>query len=290
MDETKELIVIVGATGVGKSAYALRLSRELHAPIISADSRQIYRGMEIGTDAPGAEVRAEIPHFFVGTRELTEPYSAYDYAQEARETIAALFTRHDTILVVGGSMMYITALLYGMDDVPMPDPMVREELWRRFRCEGLAPLLAQIKEVDPDYLSRIDPHNHKRIIRALEVYLTSGRPYSSYHTGVRQSSLPYKIRLVGIERPRDQLYERINARVDSMISQGLVEEVRALLPYRHLNALNTIGYKELFAYLDGEASLEESIALIAKHTRTFARRQITFFSRMPEIQWLSADQ
>lgn len=281
---TKQLIVIIGPTGVGKSSYALDIARERQIPIISADSRQVYRQMPIGTDAPTPEILAEIPHFFIGTKEVTESYSAFDYAAEAKSVIADQLLTHDTALLVGGSMMYVSAILYGMDDVPTPKPEVRVQLWDIFEHKGIEPLRAQLLEVDPEYLTRIDPNNHKRIIRALEVYHTTGRPYTSYHTG-RKISLPYDVKIIGIERPRPILYQRINERVSTMAERGLIQEVKSLLPYRHLNALNTIGYKEIFTYLDGLSSLDESLDLIAKHTRTFARQQLSYFKKMPNVEW-----
>lgn len=284
----KQLIVIVGPTGVGKSEYALRIAREYQVPIISADSRQIYRQMPIGTDAPTSEVMSEVPHFFVGTKDITDSYSAYDYAREARIVITEQLATHDTALLVGGSMMYISAVLYGMDDVPIVPTHIRQALWHTYETSGIAPLLDEISLVDPLYLGRIDPHNHKRIIRALEVYRTTGRPYSSYHTGRRQS-LPYPIRIIGIERPREILYERINRRVHAMVERGLIDEVRALLPHRDLNALNTIGYKEVFTYLDGQITLEECLSQIAKHTRTYARQQLSYFKKLEGVSWLKAE-
>lgn len=274
-----KLITVIGATGVGKSAYALQLAQELNTEIVSADSRQIYRGMVIGTDAPSLEDRALVPHHFVQCRDLTQPYSAYQYAEEALVLLQELFEKYPVVVMVGGSMMYLQALLYEMDEIPLPSPSLREALWQRFRAEGVEPLRQELQEVDPDYLLRIDPNNHKRIIRALEVYQTTGRAFSSFHTKPSRRQLPFELELRMIYRPREELYQRINQRVEQMLAKGLVDEVRALLPYREYNALNTIGYKEIFQYLDGDITLEEAIRLIAKHSRTYARQQIAFFSR-----------
>lgn len=274
-----KLITVIGATGVGKSAYALQLAKELNTEIVSADSRQIYRGMVIGTDAPSQEDRATVPHHFVQCREITEPYSAYQYAEEALALLDTLLTKYPVVVAVGGSMMYLQALLYEMDEVPLPSSTLREALWERFHEEGVVPLREELQKVDPDYLARIDPNNHKRIIRALEVYHTTGRPFSSFHTTPAPRQLPFEVELRMVTRPREELYERINRRVEQMVAKGLVKEVRSLLPYREYNALNTIGYKEIFQYLDGDISLEEATRLIAKHSRTYARQQIAFFSK-----------
>lgn len=274
-----KLIVVIGATAVGKSAYALQLAKELHTHIISADSRQVYRGMEIGTDAPSSEDRASVPHHFIQCREVWEPYSASEWATEAGQVVEELLPQHPTLVMVGGSMMYLQAFLYGMDDVPSPELSVREELWQTFATEGVEPLRAELLRVDPEYLERIDANNHKRIIRALEVYRTTGRAFSTYHTQPTLRERPFEVELHHVVRPREVLYSRINQRVSLMISRGLREEVERLREYRHLNALNTIGYKEMFAHLDGGVTLAECERQIAKHTRIYARQQFNFFSR-----------
>ncbi|MDO5017321.1 MAG: tRNA (adenosine(37)-N6)-dimethylallyltransferase MiaA [Porphyromonas sp.] len=274
-----KLIVVIGATGVGKSAYALELARQLHTEIISADSRQIYKGMQIGTDAPTLSEVTSVPHHFVQCREVWESYSADQYATEALRVVSDLFRTYDTLVMVGGSMMYLQAFLFGFDPIPEVAPQLRDTLWQRFEEEGIAPLRNELRRVDPEYLKKIDPNNHKRIIRALEVYHTSGRPFSSFHSGSTPRTLPFEVELHWITRPREALYERINRRVGVMIQRGLVEEVRGLLPYRSENALNTIGYKEIFEYIDGTRSLEEAGQLIAKHSRTYARQQIAYFKK-----------
>lgn len=273
------LIVVIGATGVGKSAYALQLAKQYNTHILSADSRQIYRGLEIGTDAPSLEERASVPHHFVQCREVWEPYSASEWARDALELAEGLFHQHSTLVMVGGSMMYLQAFLYGMDDVPSPSPELRQRLWELFETQGVEPLREELKQVDPQYLERIDPNNHKRMIRALEVWYTSGRPFSSYHTTPQAKSFHFDVELHLVERPREELYSRINQRVALMILKGLVAEAQAMLPYRHLNALNTIGYKESFAYLDGKISIEEMEHQIAKNSRVYARQQSNFFAR-----------
>lgn len=279
----KKLIILTGPTGVGKSAYALDLAQEWDTPIISADSRQVYRGMTIGTDAPSAEVLKEVPHYFVASREVTDPFNAYDFASEALSLVDRILTERSRALIVGGSMMYIQSLLYEMDPIPEPDLTVREELWHTFETEGIGPIRARLEEVDPIYLRSIDGGNHKRMIRALEVWLTTHRPFSSWHTHTPRT-FPYDMEVWALMRPREELYERINQRVNEMIDRGLVEEVRALLPHRDCNALNTIGYKEVMSYLDGDCTLEECIHRIKKNSRVYARKQITFFSKIPDVR------
>lgn len=279
----KRLIILVGPTGVGKSEYALELARQWDTPILSADSRQVFRGMTIGTDAPSPEVLREVPHYFVATREVTEPYNAYDFAAEALAVTDEVLRRRDTALIVGGSMMYIRALLWRMDPIPDPDPEVRRQLRELYEREGTEPLRARLAEADPEYLATIDGHNHQRMIRALEVWLTTGRPFSAWHTHSPRT-FPYRVEVWGLFRPREELYERINRRADRMMERGLVEEVRRLLPYRECNALNTIGYREVIDYLDGKCTLEECVRRVKKDSRVFARKQITFFSKIPGLK------
>lgn len=274
-----QLIIVVGATGVGKSAYALQLAQQLGTEIVSADSRQIYRGMEIGTDAPTPSERASVPHHFVLCREVDQPYSASQYAEEALQLVEERLRHHHQLVMVGGSMMYLKAFLYGLDEIPSPSEELRNELWCLFDQEGVAPLRAELQQVDPLYLQRIDPNNHKRIIRALEVYYTTGRPFSSFHTDPAPRQLPFSVEIRMVDRPREELYARINQRVDLMVERGLVAEAEQLLPYRDSNALNTIGYKEIFKYLDGDITLPEATHLIAKNSRQYARQQIAFFQK-----------
>lgn len=285
----KRLIILTGPTGVGKSAYAMELAQRLSTPIISADSRQIYKGMSIGTDAPSREDMRAVPHFFVATRVVTSPYNAYDFASEALEMVDEIHQSRDTAIIVGGSMMYIQALLYEMDPIPEPDPEVRRSLWECFETEGIEPIRARLAEVDPLYLSSIDGNNHKRMIRALEVWQTTHRPFSSWHTH-RSRVFPYQVEVLALSRPREILYERINKRVDRMFERGLVDEVRKLLSFRDCNALNTIGYKEVIQYLDGQCSLDEAIHKVKKNSRVYARKQITFFEKIPGIRLLNLEE
>ncbi|MDO5036514.1 MAG: tRNA (adenosine(37)-N6)-dimethylallyltransferase MiaA [Porphyromonas sp.] len=277
-----KLILILGPTAVGKSSYALELAKQRETVILSADSRQIYQGMSIGTAAPSPEELAEVKHYFIQILPITESYDASTYAHDARELLTQLFQTHDTILMVGGSMMYIQAFLVGMDQIPTVDPRIREELWCEWESKGVEPLREELRSVDPEYLKKIDPNNHKRIIRALEVYRGTGAPYSSFHSGTQRVKHPYEIEIHSLERPRDELYNRIDTRVEQMFVEGLVDEVQQLQPYRHLNALNTIGYKEVFQYLDGDLTLEECQRLIGKNTRRYARQQESYFRRWTE--------
>lgn len=282
MQLTKGLTIITGPTGVGKTTYAHALALEHHAPILSADSRQIYAGMPIGTAAPTPEQQREVTYHFVQTLPLTARYSAYDFAEDALELIRHYLCDEGRahVLVVGGSMLYIRALLYRMDPIPPVDPAVQAEVQELFARQGLAPIRDEINKVDPEYLRTVDPNNHKRLLRALEVYRSTGRPFSSYHTG-KIRDFPYPVTLLTLHRERSDLYRRINTRAEEMLNDGLIEETRALLPYRHENALNTIGYKESLAYLDGKITLEECKLLIQKNTRTFARQQDRFFQKLP---------
>lgn len=280
----KLLVVITGPTGVGKSDLALRLSERYHTPIISADSRQIYRGMEIGTDASSSDLLPLVPHHFIGVKSVSEYYSASMYEAEALSCIERVHQGGDIALLVGGSMMYIDAVVKGIDDIPDVAPEVRHELWRRWETEGLEPLREELKVLDPLYLSTVDPNNYKRIIHALEVCQTTGRPFSSYHTHSVKPR-PFKILKIGLTRDREELYARINDRVLSMIHRGLVEEVRKLLPYRHLNALNTVGYKEVFGYLEGLWDLDTCIRKIQKNTRVYARKQLSWYRRDADMSW-----
>lgn len=274
-----KLIVVVGPTGVGKSAYALQLAQRYSTVIISADSRQIYRGMAIGTDAPTGDVLMAVPHFFIQCREVWETYSADEWAKDALALIDELFTKHEIIVMVGGSMMYLQAFLEGFDPIPSPSDELRNDLWERFEKKGVESLRSELEHVDPEYLTKIDPNNHKRIIRALEVYHTTGQPFSAFHSHKKRRQFGYDVEVHHVFRERAVLYERINQRVHQMVADGLVAEAEALLPYRNENALNTIGYKEMFQYLDGEISLEQAVQKIAKNSRVYARQQENFFRR-----------
>ena len=283
-DQRPTLVVLLGPTGVGKTALGVQLARQLGCSILSADSRQIYRELPIGTAAPTPEERAAVPHYFVGTHSITKGYSAASYEADVLRLLEELFANHPIQLLSGGSMMYIDAVCQGIDEIPDVDPTIRQEVWHRYETRGLAPILAELEHLDPSYYATVDHCNYRRVLHGYEVCLSSGRPFSSFHTG-QPKSRPFNIIKLGLSREREELYTRIDERVLQMMSLGLEEEVRAVYPYRHLNALNTVGYKELFAYFDGMISLSEAIRLIQRNSRHYARKQLTWWKRDPEVHW-----
>lgn len=283
-DQRPTLIVLLGPTGVGKTALGIQLALQLGCSILSADSRQIYRELPIGTAAPTPEERAAVSHYFVGTHSVTEGYSAASYEADALSLLESLFADHPIQLLSGGSMMYIDAVCRGIDEIPDVDPAIRTEVWHRYETQGLAPILTELEQLDPRYYVTVDHQNYKRVLHGYEVCLSSGRPFSSFHTG-QAKSRPFDIIKIGLTREREELYARIDERVLQMMSLGLEAEARAVYPHRHLNALNTVGYKELFAYFDGMISLEEAIRLIQRNSRHYARKQLTWWKRDPEVHW-----
>lgn len=279
-----ELYVILGPTAVGKTETALRMAEQWGCPILNCDSRQIYKEMKIGTAAPTEEELRRVKHYFVGTLSLGDYYSAARYEEEALALLSELFKTHQRVILSGGSMMYIDAVCNGIDDIPTVDEEVRETLKQRLEQEGLDPLLRELQLLDPEHYAKVDLKNHKRIIHALEVCYTTGKPYSSF-LGKSKKERPFRIHKIGLTRQREQLFDRINRRVDLMMQQGLLEETRRLLPYRDTNALNTVGYKELFKVLDGEWDLPMAVERIKKNTRVYAKKQMTWFLRDNEIKW-----
>ena len=281
----KKLIVLLGPTGVGKTALSLELAQRYGCPIISSDSRQIYKGIEIGTAAPTAAEQALVKHYFIGIKDLTEDYSAGQYEIDALNLINELFKTHDTLLLTGGSMMYIDAVCNGIDDIPTVSKEAREEAQKIYETEGLEGLTAKLKELDPVWYEKVDLKNHRRVMHAVEVCLFTGKPYSSFLT-FKKKERDFEIEKIGLERPREELYDRINKRVDVMIAEGLEEEARKVYHLKHLNSLNTVGFKEMFAYFDGEISRERAIELIKQNSRHYAKRQMTWFRRDTEIKWM----
>lgn len=283
------LVALIGPTGVGKTALSLKVAEHLGSPILSSDSRQLYRDLPIGTAAPTPEQQARVKHYFVGTLNLTDYYSA---SQFESEVLALLHTLHATIphvLMTGGSMMYIDAVCKGIDDIPTVTPEIREAIYRQYEEEGLAPILEELRQCDPKHYEEVDRQNYKRVIHAVEICRMTGLPYSSFRTNsVKQR--PFQIIKIGLTRDREELYQRINLRVDEMMEAGLLEEARSVYPHRELNALNTVGYKELFRYFQGEWTLEEAIEKIKRNSRVYARKQMTWFKRDPEIQWFHPDK
>ena len=281
----KSLIVITGPTGVGKTKLSLSCAELLNTEIISADSRQMYRHMQIGTAAPTSSQLARVPHHFVHTLELDDYYSAAEFEHDALKEIARLHEQHDSVILTGGSMMYIDAVTRGIDDIPTVDEATRELMKQKYEEEGLEALTSELKLLDPAHYAKVDLKNHKRVIHALEICYMTGRPYSSFLSG-RPKQRPFKTIKLGLWREREELYERINHRVDEMMNDGLLDEARRLLPYRHLNSLNTVGYKEMFKYLDGEWTLEQAVEKLKRNTRVYAKKQMTWLKRDPEVIWL----
>ena len=281
----KKLIVILGPTGVGKTDLSIDIANHLQCPIISADSRQIYKGLTIGTDAPTQEQLQRAKHYFIGSLSIDDYFSASQYENKVIELLVDLHKTHNSVVMTGGSMMYIDAVCKGIDDIPSIDPFLREQLLEQYQKEGLDPIRMQLKLRDPIFYDQVDLKNHKRVIHALEVCIMTGKPYSSLRTN-KVKERPFEIVRIGLNRPRHLLYERINARVDQMIERGLVEEARRFYPHKHLNSLNTVGYKELFMYFDGECNLEFAIDKIKQHSRNYARKQLSWYNRSDDIHWI----
>lgn len=282
----KQLIVVLGPTAVGKTAYAIELAKSQQTEIISADSRQIFKELNIGAARPSTEELAQVPHHFIATASIHDTYSAGRFERDALTKLAELFENHNTVVCCGGSMMYIDALVNGFDDLPT-DGDVRDELSQRYKAEGIEVLQRELMRLDPEYYNQVDLQNPHRLIRALEVCVVSKSPFSELRRNAVKSR-DFEVRKIGLDMERDRLYERINARVIRMMEDGLLEEARALWPNRHLQALNTVGYKELFDYFDGTCSLEEAVHKIQQHTRNFAKRQLTWWRRDGDIQWRRA--
>jgi tRNA dimethylallyltransferase len=287
--ETKTLIVITGATASGKTSLAIQLAKKFKTVIISADSRQFYREMSIGTAKPTDEELASVKHYFINSHSITDSFTVGDFEKEGLRLLAELFQDHDKVIMAGGSGLFIKAVCEGFDDLPEADAGVRKRLNLTFNDHGLGALQEKLKISDPEYYSVVDLNNPQRIIRALEVFESTGKPFSSYRLNTKNYR-PFRIIKLGLNWPREILYERINNRVDNMIKQGLIEEVRGLLPYRHLNALNTVGYSELFDYFDGKNTLPLTIERIKQNTRRFAKRQLTWFKKDKEIIWIDGNQ
>jgi tRNA dimethylallyltransferase len=284
----KNLIVLLGPTGIGKTALSINIANYLGSPVISADSRQIYKELPVGTAAPDAELLSQAEHYFIATHSVTDYYSASIFEEEAISLINKLHETHPRLLLCGGSMMYIDAVCKGIDDMPTVTSEIREELWSQFYNEGLSPILEELRRTDPIHYSEVDQMNYRRVIHAVEICRMTGKPYSSFRTQ-QAKERPFKIIKIGLTRERQELFERINRRVDDMISEGFIEEARSVYHLRHLNALNTVGYKELFLYFDGKYSLEEAIEKIKRNTRVYARKQKTWFKRDTTIKWFNPD-
>ncbi len=282
------LIVLLGPTGVGKTALSLRLAEHYHLPIINADSRQIFHEIPIGTAAPTPDQLARVSHFFVGTHSVTQYYSASTYEADVLRLLQEQFAERPIALLAGGSMMYIDAVCRGIDDIPTIDPATRAMMRQRLDTEGLDTLREELRLKDPEYYHIVDPKNPRRIVHALEIIAVSGQTYTSLRVG-KQKPRPFTTIKIGLDLPREQLYQRINERVLQMMDDGLEQEAHRMYPLRQLNALNTVGFKEMFAYFDGDISKEEAVRQIQSATRRYMRKQLTWFRKDPEIAWFTPD-
>jgi tRNA dimethylallyltransferase len=281
------LVVITGPTAVGKTALTIELARHYHTPVINADSRQIYRELRIGTAAPSEEQLQQAKHYFVGNKSIHDYYNASMYEQDVLEVLKK--EPLDTNILSGGSMMYIDAVCNGIDDIPTVREDIREEMKRRYEEEGLEALCEDLRRLDPEHYAIVDRQNYRRVIHALEICYQTGRTYTSFRTQSKKER-PFRIVKIGLNRDRDELYNRINARVDAMMEQGLLHEAESLYNQRQLNALNTVGYKEMFDYMDGRWSLDEAVERMKGNTRRYARKQLTWFKRDEEVRWFHPDQ
>ena len=285
----KTLIVITGPTAVGKTALCLDVAKHFHIPIINADSRQIFRELKIGTAPPTEAQMQQVHHDFVGILGLDDYYSASLFEQQVLELLGRQFLSSDYALMAGGSMMYIDSVCDGIDDIPTIDDQTRTTMKQRLADEGLEALCEELRQRDPEYYEIVDRQNPRRVVHALEICLMTGKTYTSFRKREKRQR-PFSIIKIGLNRPREELYDRINRRVDQMMADGLLEEARALYPKRHLNALNTVGYKELFDYIDGRWPLEEAVERIKGNTRRYARKQLTWFKKDESIRWFHPDE
>lgn len=281
----KTLKVVIGPTGIGKTDYAIQLAQKYDCPILNADSRQLYRDIPIGTAAPTAEEQARVKHYFVGTLDLEDYYSAAQYEYDALLLMEELFKTHDTLVMSGGSMMYVDAVCKGIDDIPTVDEDTRALLKQRYETEGLEPLVAELRLLDPAYYDVCDKRNPKRVVHALEICYMTGRTFTSFRVR-REVQRPFRIEKIGLQRPREILFERINRRVDNMVEQGLLDEARRVFPFRCCNSLNTVGYKELFHYFDGDWELDFALEKIRRNSRVYAKKQMTWFKKDADITWI----
>lgn len=283
------LVVLIGPTAVGKTQTSFAIASHLHCPIISADSRQMYKGLEIGTAAPTEQELSQHKHYFVGQLQPGDYYSAARYEQEVLSLLEKEFIHHPTILLTGGSMLYIDAVCKGIDDIPTVDDETREIIKQKYESEGLDQLCSELRLLDPTYYKEADIKNPKRVMHALEICYMTGKPYSSFRSG-KERKRPFNIIKIGLRREREELYERINRRVDIMIESGLIDEAKQHINLRQHNSLNTVGYKEIFNYLDGEWQLPFAIEKIKQNTRIYSRKQMTWYRKDTDIKWFHPDE
>ena len=278
----------MGPTGVGKTELALRVAQRYGCPIVSCDSRQIFREIPIGTAAPTAEEQRRVKHYFIGERSIDEDYNAGQYERDALKLLDTLFAKHEVVVMTGGSMLYADAVCKGLDDLPSVPPHVRAEVQREYETKGLAWLQSEVRRLDPAYWKEVDQQNPARLAHCVELCRVTGQPYSALRSHTAKER-PFRIVKVGLNRPRAELYARIDERVKQMMAAGLLEEAKAVYPKRARNSLQTVGYKELFAYLDGEYDFDRAIELIQQNSRHYAKRQLTWFRRDNDIHWLNAN-
>lgn len=276
----------MGPTGVGKTELSLALAEQLGSPIVNADSRQIYRELPIGTAAPTAAEQSRVKHYFVGTHSLTEDYNAGLYERDAMALLERLFAEHDTVVLSGGSMMYVKAVCEGLDEMPFVSPDLRVSLREAYEQQGLEWLQAEVAAADPDYWREVDQRNPQRLLHALEICRASGQPFSAFRKG-QQKERPFRVMKIGLTRDREELYSRINARVLQMMAAGLQQEAERVIPYRQCNSLQTVGYKEMFRFLDGEWTEEEAVRMIQQNSRHYAKRQLTWYRADASVHWLN---
>ncbi len=288
MAEKKILVVVLGPTASGKTDVAIRLAKYFDTEIISADSRQFYREIPLGTAAPSKEQLTLVPHHFVGNLSLQQDYNVSQYEKEVLELLKIRFRELDVMIMTGGSGLYVDAVCKGIDQLPDPDPEIRKSLQKKWQQLGITALQQQLQQLDPEFYEQVDRQNPKRLLRALEVCLQTGKKYSELRKNNPQER-NFRILKIGLNLPREQLYDRINHRVDGMMEEGWLEEAKSVLPFRHLNALNTVGYKELFTFLEGKMTLDEAVEKIKTSTRRYAKRQLTWFKKDKDIHWFSPE-
>lgn len=289
MNDLPVLIVLLGPTGVGKTEISLKMAQYFGCSIISSDSRQLYRELQIGTAAPTPAQLNRVRHYFIGSHSVFDDYSAGQFENDVLALLESLFAEQNILMMVGGSMMYIDAVCNGLDDIPTIDADTRQFWQEQYSQNGLEYLQCELKRLDPEHYNQVDLKNYKRVIHALEVCSLTGKTFSELRTG-RKKDRPFNIIKIGLNRPRIELYERINVRVDEMIRDGLLDEARQFYEYRHLNPLNTVGYKELYEYMDGKWTLDFAIQMIKQDTRHYAKRQLTWFNRDKDIHWFHPDE
>ena len=288
MENKPTLLVILGPTGVGKTNISLKLAEHFDSPILSSDSRQLYRELKIGTATPNQEQLKRVQHYFIGSHSIFDEYSAGQYELDAINLLENVFLTRKLTMLVGGSMMYIDAVCNGIDDIPTVDTQTRSYWLKQYAENGLEYIQAELKRLDPTHYEEVDLQNSKRVLHALEICSITGKPFSDIRTGIRKER-PFKILKIGLNRPREELYERINSRVDEMMAEGLLQEAKQFYQYRQLNTLNTVGYKELYEYMDGNRTLEFAVNMIKQDSRRYAKRQLTWFNRDKEINWFHPD-